>query len=233
MPAIPDPTNLRKVALFRDMRLPDLAVLNGLMRRQVFPAGMRIVVTEELEDTAYVIRTGVVKVLIEQADGSEMILAILGPGEVISALNIGDCSGAASSIVSLDETTLFWIDREAFERCLQTMPALSRNLSTVLGRRVRLANERIEALAGLDVRGRIVRHLLLLAREYGQPMNQGTKGPVLIPLRLTQGDLASLVGASRVSVNQALGELRRRQIVVTNGDHCLLIHDLAALERLR
>ena len=232
MPAIPDPTNLRNVALFRDMRLPELAVLNGLMRRQVFPAGVRIVVTEQLEDTAYVIRTGVVKVVVEQADGSEMILAILGPGEVISALTIGDCSGAASSIVSLDEATLFWIDREAFERCLQTMPTLSRNLSTILGRRVRLANERIEALAGLDVRGRIVRHLLLVGREYGQPM-EGTKGCVLIPLRLTQGDLASLVGASRVSVNQVLGELRRRQIVETKGDHCLVIRDRAALERLR
>jgi CRP/FNR family cyclic AMP-dependent transcriptional regulator len=233
MAAIPDPTNLRQVALFRDMGLPELAVLNGLMRRQVFPAGMRIVVTEQLEDTAYVIWTGVVKVEIEQADGTEVILAILGPGELISAPTIGDCSGDASSIVSLDATTLFWIDRDAFEQCLERMPALSRNLSTVLARRVRLANERIEALAGLDVRARIVRHLLLLAREYGQPMQQGPKGCVRIPLRLTQADLAGLVGTSRNSVNQALGELRRRQIVQTDGDHYLLIHDQAALEKLR
>jgi CRP-like cAMP-binding protein len=98
---------------------------------------------------------------------------------------------------------------------------------------VRLANERIEALAGLDVRGRIVRHLLLLAREYGQPMQQGTKGCVRIPLRLTQGDLASLVGASRNAVNHALGELRRRQIMQTHGDRYLVIDDLAALEKLR
>jgi CRP/FNR family cyclic AMP-dependent transcriptional regulator len=233
MAAIPDPTHLRQVALFHDMGLQELAVLNGLMRRQVFPAGMGIVVTEQLEDTAYVIWRGVVKVVVEQADGSEVILAILGPGEVISALTIGECSGDARSIVSLDETTLFWIDLGVFERCLETMPALSRNLSTVLARRVRLANERIEALAGLDVRGRIVRHLLLLAREYGQPMQQETKGGVRIPLRLTQVDLASLVGASRNAVNHTLGELRRRQIVQTNGDRCLSIHDLPALEKLR
>ncbi|MGO9355058.1 MAG: Crp/Fnr family transcriptional regulator [Mycobacterium sp.] len=233
MAAIPDPTHLRQVALFADMGLQELAVLNGMMRRQVFPAGMRIVVTEQLDDTAYVIWTGVVKVVVEQADGTEVILAILGPGEVISAPTIGECSGDASSIVSLDETTLFWIDRDGFERCLQRMPALSRNLSTVLARRVRLANERIEALAGLDVRGRIVRHLLLLAREYGQPMEQGMQGGVRIPLRLTQGDLASLVGASRNRVNHTLGELRRRQIVQTQGDHYFLIHDLTALEKLR
>ena len=233
MAAIPDPTQLRQVTLFRDMGLQELAVLNGLMRRQVFPAGIRIMMTDQLDDTAYVIWRGVVKLVVEQADGTEVILAILGPGEVISAPTIGECSGDACSIASLDETTLFWIDSDGLAGCLQRMPALSRNLSTVLARRVRLANERIEALAGLDVRGRIVRHLLLLAREYGQPTQEGGKGAVRIPLRLTQADLASLVGASRNAVNQALGELRRRQIVETHGDRCLLILDLPALEKLR
>ena len=34
-----------------------------------------------------------------------------------------------------------------------------------------------------------------------------------IPIRLTQSDLAELVGASRVRVNQALGYLRKRQAI--------------------
>jgi CRP/FNR family cyclic AMP-dependent transcriptional regulator len=237
MPAIPDPTYLRQVTLFRDMALPDLAVLNGLMRRQVFPSGVRVVVTEQLEDTAYVIRTGAVKVFVEQADGNDVMLAILGPGDVIGALTVGqgsgDTFGDACSIVSLEETTLFWIDCEALERCLRTMPLLSANLVTVLARRVRLANERIEALAGPDVRGRIVRHLLLLAREYGEPADEAGKGTIRIPLRLTQGDLASLVGTSRTSVNQALGELRRRRLLSTDEGQHLLIHDLEALGSLR
>jgi CRP/FNR family cyclic AMP-dependent transcriptional regulator len=237
MPAIPDPTYLRQVALFRDMALPDLAVLNGLMRRQVFPAGVRVVVTEQLEDTAYVIRTGAVKVYVEQEDGNDVVLAILGPGDVIGALTIGDRAsdpfGDACSIVSLEETTLFWIDCEALDRCLKAMPILSANLVAILARRVRLANERIEALAGLDVRGRVVRHLRLLAREYGQPVEDGEKGAIRIPLRLTQGDLASLVGTSRTSVNQALGDLRRKGVLSTEDGPYLQILDLERLGRMR
>lgn len=189
--------------------------------------------TEQLEDTAYIIRTGVVKVVVEQADGTELILAILGPGDVLWAPTLGDRGDSAQSVLPLDETDMFWIDRKAFERCLQTMPALNANLSLVLARRVRLANDRIEALAGMDVRSRIVRHLLLLAREYGQPMEDETAGSVLIPLRLTQGDLARLVGASRVRVNHALSELRRRQLVEMRGDRQLWIRDWSALEKLR
>jgi CRP/FNR family cyclic AMP-dependent transcriptional regulator len=233
VPAIPDPTNLRRVALFRDMALPQLAVLNGLMRRHLLPAGSRILMTEQLEDTAYVIQSGLVKIVVEQADGSELILAILGPGDVIGALTIGEAPDGAHSILPLDDTSLFWIDRHAFERCIQTMPELSANLAGVLARRVRLANDRIEALAGVDVRARIVRHLLLLAREYGEPIEDGTGTCVQIPLRLTQGDLARLVGASRVRVNHTLSELRRRQVVEMHGDHHLWIRDLNALEKLR
>jgi CRP/FNR family transcriptional regulator, cyclic AMP receptor protein len=229
VPAVQDPTTLRQVPLFADMVTPELAVLNRLMRQHVLPAGARILMTDQLEDTAYVVRTGVVKVVVEQADGTELILAILGPGDVIGALTIGESPDGAHSILSLDQTNLFWIDRKEFEKCVRTMPALSANLSTVLARRVQLANDRIEALAGIDVRSRLVRHLLLLAREYGEPADEAVR----IPLRLTQGDLAHLVGASRARVNQAVTELRRRGALGSSGNHCLLISDMATLERLR
>lgn len=230
MPANPDPTTLRSLALFRDMGLPQLAVLNGLMRRHVLPAGGRIVMTDQLEDTAYVIQKGVVRIVREHSDGGELLLALLGPGEVIGALTLGEASNVAHSILPIDETELLWIDRHAFERCVQTMPELSANLAGVLARRVQSANDRIEALAGIDVRARIVRHLLLLAREYGEPV--AGSDCVRIPVRLTQGDLARMVGASRVRVNHTLSELRRHRVVEMRAGHQVLILGMAALEKL-
>lgn len=233
MPAVPDPTSLRRISLFRDMALAELAVLNGLMRRHMLPAGARIVMSDQLADTAYVIQFGVVKVCVEQSDGSELMMAILGPGDVIGALTIGESPDGAHSILPLEDTSLLWIDRHAFERCIQTMPELSANLAGVLGRRIRLANDRIEAMAGIDVRTRIVRHLLLLAREYGEVIEDGDGQCVRIPLRFTQADLARLVGASRVRVNHALSELRRREVVQMDDNQKLRIRNMAALEKLR
>jgi CRP-like cAMP-binding protein len=233
MPAISDPTNLRRITLFRGMTLSQLAVLNGLMRRQVLPAGARIVMTDQLTDTAYVIQNGIVRIVRAQSDGTELLLEFLGPGDVIAALTVGEAPDCAHSILPLDETHLLWIDRHAFERCIQTMPELSANLSGVMARRLQLANDRIEALAGLDVRARIVRHLLLLARQYGEFLDDPTPDCVRIPLRLTQGDWARMVGASRVSVNHTMADLRRRNVLETQGNHHLLIRDMAALQKLR
>ena len=132
MPAIPDPTYLRDIALFRDLSLDELAVLNGLMRQQVYPAGLRIMASDQLGDVAYVIRYGAVKVEVEQLDGSEVIVAVLGPGEIVGEMSVVDDLGRSGSVVTLEDSTLFWIDRETFWRCLRQMPTMSFNLTGIL-----------------------------------------------------------------------------------------------------
>jgi CRP/FNR family cyclic AMP-dependent transcriptional regulator len=212
MPAINDPTFLRRITLFRDLELGDLAILNGLMRRQELPAGARLMASDTPGDSAYVIRHGAVKVHVEDEEGRDVIVAILGPGEIVGEMSVVDRQTRSGSVVTLEDSVLFWIDREAFQNCLHTMPKLTLNLTEILSRRLRIANERIQALATLDVYGRIAHHLLVLAKEYGEDADGGT----CIPIRLTQGDLASLVGASRVRVNQALVMLKRRGAISTD-----------------
>ena len=228
MPAINDPTFLRRIALFQDMPLGDLAVLNGLMRRQDLPAGVRLMSTDTRGDSAYVIRHGAVKVHVEQEDGRDVIVAILGPGEIVGEMSIVDRETRSGSVVTLEDSVLFWIDREAFHTCLRTMPTLALNLTEILSRRLRIANERIKALATLDVHGRIAHHLLVLAHEYGESVECGTR----IPIRLTQGDLASLVGASRVRVNQSLVLLKRRGAISTDQHHHITVHNEDVLARI-
>jgi CRP/FNR family transcriptional regulator, cyclic AMP receptor protein len=179
MPAIHDPTFLRRIALFRDLELGDLAVLNGLMRRQDLPAGVRLMASDTPGDSAYVIRHGAVKVHVEQEDGRDVIVAILGPGEIVGEMSVIDREPRSGSVVTLEDSVVFWIDRDAFQNCLQTMPRLTLNLTEILTKRLRIANERIKALATLDVYGRVAQHLLVLAQEYGEAVDAGT----LIPRR--------------------------------------------------
>jgi CRP/FNR family transcriptional regulator, cyclic AMP receptor protein len=76
----------------------------------------------------------------------------------------------------------------------------------------------------------VIRRSLLLAfvHEYGEV---APNSDVLIPLRLTQSDLASMVGALRVRGNQALGFYKRRNYVSVNHDHHMVVHDVSALSR--
>ena len=83
-------------------------------------------------------------------------------------------------------------------------------------------------MAALDIYGQVTAQLLALAKEYGEAT---PNGDVLIPLRLTQSDLASLIGASRVRVNQALGFYKKHNYLSVNRNNQIAIHDSEALGR--
>ncbi len=181
---------------------------------------------EQPGEVAYIILTGTVKVYVEQADGSDAILAILGRGELVGELSLIDTPSRSATVETLEESTLVWIDKMTFQELLQRMPMLTYNLVRILARRLRLANAQIQALATQDVFGRVARQLLAFAEAYGQ---LNTNGATVIPLRLTQSDLASLVGASRVRVNQVLSLYQQRHFITVHPNHHITVLNVQAL----
>ncbi len=223
---VPDLDALGQIALFRDVPAAQLEKVRALLHRATFPAGTNLFTVEQPGEVAYLILSGTVKIHIEQADGSDVILAILGPGEVVGEMSVVDSLTRSATVETMEESTVLWIARASLWECLQTMPALASNLVRILSRRLRFANQQIQALATLDVYGRVARQVLAFCEEYGQP---ATKGSVLIPLRLTQSDLAALVGASRVRVNQVLVEYQRRRYLSIDQRLRITVHDRDAL----
>lgn len=217
---------LAAVPLFHGLTATQLTALAPTLRTKRLAAREALVEAEEPGDAAYVIRDGFVRVQITQADGAEIILAILGPGDIVGEMSLVDHLGRSATAIAHEAATLLVVDRAAFEALLRRLPAVGYNLSRILSRRLRLANAHIQALATLDVDGRVAHELLAYAAEYGVPAGDGA---VRLPFHLTQSDLAALVGASRVRVNQILGEYKRRGYLAADDHHHLTIFDPAAL----
>ena len=143
-------------------------------------------------------------------------------------MSVLDRSCRSANAVTLEATTVFWMDRASFQECLRTMPTLQTNLLSLLCSRLRLAKARIHSLAVQDVEGRVARQLLALAEIYGRE-NGG--GEVAIPFRLTQSDLANLVGATRVRVNQVVAAYKQRQYLSVDQRQHITICNREALSR--
>src|SRR3712207_1765434 len=182
---------------------------------------------EEPGEAVYVVLKGSVKVHLFTPDGTEVILAVLGPGEVVGEMSLTDSLGRSADVTTLEESTFLWMDRRTFRSGVESSATLARNLADVLSRRLRLANAHLLSMAALDVPGRVASQLLSLAKEYGQETPEGVR----IPIRLTQADLGALVGASRVRVNQAVGYFRKRGQISLDKQGLLTIHDKDALAR--
>jgi CRP/FNR family cyclic AMP-dependent transcriptional regulator len=226
MPAVDDVKVLNQVGLFEGLSTEDLNRLNLLLHKRSFATGLNIITVAQPGDLVYVLLDGTVKIYVDQLDGSEVILAFLGPGDTFGEMSMVDTAGRSANVIALEECNCLIMDRNAFYQCLKSMKGLSYNLVRLLSRRLRLANEQIQALSTLDVRGRVARQLLAFAQQYGEadPSNN-----VRIPLRLTQTDVAALVGASRERVNQVIVDFKDSGFISVDPSHRFTVHDVQAL----
>ena len=199
----------------------ELKRLAPLLHERVFPAGASVLTAEQPAEAIYIIIEGSVKIHLFTPEGTEVILAVLGPGEIVGEMSLADSLGRSANVTTLEESALLWMDRRTFRSGVEGSTVLGRNLADVLSRRLRLANAHLLSLATLDVLGRVASQLLALAHEYGEEASDG----VLIPITLTQADLAALVGASRVRVNQALGFFRKRNAISIDKDGHITVLD--------
>jgi len=219
---------LDDIPLFAGLNAAQLSLLSEMLQTRRFKAGETILTAEEAGAAAYVIRDGFVRVHVEQEDGAYFVLAILGPGELVGEMSLVDHLGRSATVTAHEPATLLSINQAAFWSCLRAMPTMAFNLTGILSRRLRLADAQIQSLAVLDVPGRIAYQLSAYSREYGKT---AANGAILIPFRLSQSDLAALVGASRVRVNQVLGSYRQEGLVSVDRTRRLVVRDPAELAR--
>jgi CRP/FNR family transcriptional regulator, cyclic AMP receptor protein len=215
------PNELATLGLLRGLSAEEIARIAADLHARTFAAGSQVMTAEQRGEALYLVLAGSVKVSLHEDDGTEVILALLGPGDSIGEMSLVDDSGHSADVSTLEESRLLWMDRAAFQRCLHEVPGFATNLLRELSTRLRAANMQVRALATLDVAGRVARQLLLFAERYGEP---GTPSELRIPMPLTQRDIAQLVGATRERTNWAMQALRRSGAISTDSRHRVTVH---------
>ena len=215
---------LSDISLFEGLTPVQLDWVAKNAHRRVFAAGTNVMTVEQPGEAVFIILHGTVKIHIEQG-GHDVILSILGGGDLLGEMSLIDSMGRSASALTLESSLMLWMDRTAFNYLLDNFPPVARNLVKILSARVRLSDQVIQSLATLDVNGRVARQLLAFAERYGREVSDG----VQVRIVLTQGDLADLVGASRKRVNQAMVFFKEQGLASTDTDGRFIIHNKVGL----
>ena len=226
MSGVDDHRQLARIPLFEGLDEGDFLQLNQRLLRKSFRPGTFIITVEKTGELVYMLLEGTVKIFVDQIDGSEVILAFLGAGDTFGEMSLLDSAGRSANVLALEQCSCLAMNRMAFGECLRAMPHFSYNLVQLLTRRLRLANEQIKALSTLDVRGRVARQILAFAQQYGR---DDLEDGIRIPLRLTQSDVAALVGASRERVNQVIVDFKESGFISVDPTHRISVHQPDAL----
>ncbi len=186
--------------------------------------GSVVFVQGEHGTSCYAIVSGSVRICTYTADGREAVLAVLGPGDVFGELALFDEAPRSADAIANEPAELLSLDGRDVHRAVADHPDLGTALLRILGRRLRLANDAFQEVAFFDVPGRVAKRLADLADAHGVTADGGT----LIEVSLSQESLASMVGATRESVNKALAALTKRGLVERRGRR-YLVPDVEAL----
>ena len=217
---------LADIELFKGLTAAQLEWVAQRAHRRVFEAGRNVLTIEQPGEAVYIILHGTVKIHIEQGE-RDVILSILGAGDLLGEMSLIDSVGRSASAVTLEDSLMLWMDKVTFSYILDNFTPVARNLVRILSSRVRLSDQLIQALATLDVNGRVARQLLAFAEKYGREKDGATR----IRIVLTQSDIADLVGASRKRVNQAIVLFKEQGLIDTDAEGRIAIKNGEGLAR--
>jgi CRP-like cAMP-binding protein len=149
-----------------------------------------------------------VKIYKRGPDNKEIILQIVGCGELFGEQALGSEPSRTIAAEVLQEGIIYVIPRDIFLRGCEKRPDLWREISAVLTSRKRQLEKKIELLCLHDVEYRILYYMAELARSFGSKVSGSEYS---IPL--SQGELASLIGATRETTSTTLNTLARRGLI--------------------
>lgn len=190
-----------------------LQLLNGISQQAVqdFNAMVRttrrrrgewIFVLGDSADSIYFLREGRIKMIALAEGGHEVLHEIIGPGEIFGDTSTLLQMPRTTSAQALEPCLLCEIYRKDLETLLSMYPELLFQLLKSVGLRLKKAEAQLVNVVCNDVSHRVREVLLdLMVKDSGAIPDGPTK------IKITQQDLANLIGASRQKTWQSLKEL--------------------------
>ena len=205
---------LKAVPLFSSFPEDQLRMLAAVVTRKSATRSTTVMAGGDATDSLYIILSGRLKVMMSDADGKEVILSILGPGEFFGEMGLIDDAPRSASVVAIEACELLSIAKRDFKKCLAENFEMAMAVMRGLVRRLREADRKIGSLALLDVYGRVARLLL--------DMSETVEGEKIVTKRLPKQDIAKMIGASREMVSRVMKDLQMGGYIEVRGSNIVL-----------
>ena len=209
-------TAIKSVPFFTQLAEGELEVIRSLATEKHYPKNAVVLSEGEMGDSLYMIQSGKVKVFISDQEGREMILKLLGPGDFFGEMSMIDKQPRSASVTTVESSVFLLLTHSNFEKCVERVPRIATLVMRVLAQRIREADKKIGTLAMMDVYGRVASTLLELSVY--------DNGKLMVSEKLSQQDLANMVGASREMVNRILKDLADRGFISVESKSITIIN---------
>jgi len=213
------------VPFFAGLNEKEYELLGSLFIEKNIKKGGHIFLEGDVGTEFYLIKQGRVKIY-RITNGKESILSLLNNGDYFGEMAMLDPNNSRSAAaVALENTTLFILKENEWKSLLMRNPQLLIKLLSLTMEKLRRANDKIQHLTFFDVRTRVYKLIVQLAKDYGIHTEDG----LLINYKLTHQQMADLIGAVRETVSKIMAELQQEEWITLQNKK-ILIKDMANFE---
>jgi CRP/FNR family transcriptional regulator len=211
---------LRGVSYFRDLPDQALTQLAALAVEQRLESGQVLFLEGEPCLGMYLVTQGRVRIYKASREGREQVLTVARAGDSFAEVPVFDGGPNPASADAMEESIVYLFPIAGFIQLVRSSPEIALGVIRVFAQRLRHMTRLVEDLSFRHVTSRVAKLLLQSAHE------SGADGQ-----RLTQQEMASMIGTAREVVTRALRSLEQQgAIQVQRGQIAILKPDL--LERL-
>jgi CRP-like cAMP-binding protein len=218
---------LAQCGLFRRLSDSEREALFARARTQRYAANESIFLMGAPGDSMVAVLSGTIRISVPSPDGKEIVLAILGPGEICGEIALLDGKERTADAKAATNCTVVVLERRDVLAFFTQYPDAWSKLIDVLCERLRTADQQMAEFALSPVPVRLAKALLRLATADGQAAN----GARVERVHLTQRELGNVIGATRESVNKYLRAWQRKGCIRI-ADRLIVITNRAAVEDL-
>jgi CRP/FNR family transcriptional regulator len=165
----------------------------------------------ELGTSAFYLHSGEVGISHITAKGKESIVFIRQAGELFGLAEVIGGAERACNARAITPCCLFEIKKSDLEQLLSRHWALSKRVMESLGSRLRYLGEQLENLISCDVTTRLLKLLFYLSCQ--GPKNIAGDRSVTLPIKLTQEQIAAMIGSCQQTVSEILKQLEENGLI--------------------
>jgi CRP-like cAMP-binding protein len=208
----------------RRLEPPVRTVLLGLGVQRRVPAGQILIHEGSRESHLVLLEEGLAKVTANLPDGRSALLSLRVGGDLVGEMSALNDEPRSATVTTCGPTRYSVITRARFNQFLREHPQAAVELAAMVSDRLRWSNRRRIDFSSYAVKIRVARVVAELCRTHGRRSRDG----VVIDVRLTQPELATICGAAETSIQKALRELRTEGLLDTDYRR-ITVRDLAGL----
>jgi len=210
---------LREVDLFAGLSPTELKEISRTLPMQTCRVGGLVTSPDDDDERLYVIKRGRVRLYRLTPDGKQLTLELLDKGRIVGRMAWLGQQLTDAYAEAIEDALICSFTPDELKRLIDRFPSVGVNIIRYLSGRLAASEREREVMAFRSVEQRLAARLVELSERFGQP----TEGGTAIDARLTQQELADMIGTSRETLATTVASLRERGLLEMHNQRVVIL----------